>query len=220
MILDRGDELTGAVLRESAPDYQLIRSDHGDPGLARNEAVRAASGTFVTFLDGDDLWSGNWLVNGYEFLRGCRRTTVGHSECSIFFGSEPTIWLHADSEAEGFDPAYLRLDNYWDAMGFGERRVYLEFPFEANDLAAGYGHEDWLWSCVTLDAGVSHRPVPGTVHAKRRRPGSQSAKCADSDVIIRPNPLLKYAWPGPRGDPALAADADGTRQHQVSKNAG
>jgi hypothetical protein len=45
---------------------------------------------------------------------------------------------------------------------------------------------------VTLAAGIAHRPVPGTVHFKRRRENSQMAMCEKGDVVVYPNAVTGY----------------------------
>lgn len=45
----------------------------------------------------------------------------------------------------------------------------------------------WHWNVVTLRAGIPHRPVPETIHFKRRRTGSQMSLVVKNDAIIRPD---------------------------------
>jgi hypothetical protein len=171
-----------------------VVNDGGDPALSRNRAVSVSEGLFVSFLDADDLWSENWLVEAHRFCVRSPRPVIAHSECNVAFGREPVLWLHADSESPDFEPDYLRVGNYWDAMSFADRDIYLEVPFRKNDISAGYGHEDWHWNCETLLRGFPHRPVPGTIHAKRQREGSQSAICNATGVVPWPNALESYSW--------------------------
>jgi glycosyltransferase involved in cell wall biosynthesis len=195
VVLDRSDELTRSVFSEAGDfGFKLLVTDGGDPALSRNSGVKASKGKFVSFLDADDLWSENWLVNSFQFCSKTERPTICHSECNVVFGDGKHIWFHLDSEERGFDPDFLRVCNYWDSMSFGERKLFLKYPFTKNHLSAGYGHEDWHWNCVTLAEGVSHRPVPGTIHVKRRRIGSQSARCTQHDVVIWPNKITPYSW--------------------------
>lgn len=192
-VLDRPDELTRAVIQSAVGDTgNVIVTDLGDPGLARNRGVQAATGEYVAFLDGDDLWSANWLVSGVEALQAGPQL-IAHSEVNVIFGDEQYLWWHADSRSADFDPEYLLLGNYWDAMSLAPRHVYLQFPFVRNDLASGFGHEDWLFNCETLSSGIHHIPVAGTVHFKRRRPASQLSRCSSNDVVVRPNAMTRFA---------------------------
>lgn len=173
VVLDRADTLTGETLGEFfAGMGTVLETDLGDPGLARNAGVAAACGTFVAFLDGDDLWSENWLEAAFRFSRQ-QPSVIAHSACNVTFGDFEILWWHTDSESPLCDKTYMEWMNYWDAMAFLRRDLAIQYPFKANDLALGYGHEDWHWNKVTLAAGVAHKPVPETIHFKRRRPGTQ-----------------------------------------------
>lgn len=186
VVLDRGDAITAGALRDTLGDLDAVRfleTDEGDPGLARNRGIEAAQGTCATFLDGDDLWSSNWLS---EAWRACERRpdAVLHSQCNVVFGGERNVWWHVDSESALYDPLYLSWSNYWDAMSFARTSIYRDVPFRGNDLKAGYGHEDWHWNVQTVRRGIAHKPVEGTIHFKRRRPGSQMAQVVRADATI------------------------------------
>lgn len=193
LVLDRADDLTRTVLTNGlGPDALVIETDEGDPGQARNRGVEHATGQHVCFLDGDDLWSYNWLTEAYQ-LSACRPDVIAHSHCNIIFGKEKNIWWHIDSEGDLFDIRYLRWANYWDAMSFARTDIYRRYPFKANDMRIGFGHEDWHWNAMTIAAGIPHKPVPNTVHFKRRREGSVSSKVDAFFGTVWPlcNPPLK-----------------------------
>ena len=186
-VLDRVDATTQSVIDGlPAGSVRMIRSDDGDPACVRNRGVAQANGTYVAFLDGDDLWSPNWLHAAHAF---CLRNgqLVAHSEMNVVFGLQRVVWWHADSLSPGFDASYQLLGNQWDAMCFTTRQTLCNHPYLTNDLDRGYGHEDWHWNNLTLEAGIAHRPVPGTIHFKRRRPNSQLAVCIAHDAIAQPS---------------------------------
>jgi glycosyltransferase involved in cell wall biosynthesis len=185
-VLDRPDPDTAALLEAALPAARLLRVDAGDPGLARNHGIAAATGAFVALIDGDDLWSENWLAEAWGLV-AARPDAIAHSELNLTFGAERSLWWHVDSEGPLYDPTYLDWANYWDAMTMAARDIHLRFPYRANDLARGFGHEDWHWNRVTLAAGHPHKPVPGTLHFKRRRPGSQLHKANAADSVPWPD---------------------------------
>jgi glycosyltransferase involved in cell wall biosynthesis len=195
IVLDNPDEGTlhqfdGAERR----GHRVVLGDCGDPGGTRNLGVASANGEWVAFLDGDDLWSYNWLSAAHAFGKKADAPVIAHCEIQVLFGMQQGIIIHADSEGPDFNSQALRAANYWDALCFAPRHVLLTHPYRKNDVRSGFGHEDWHWNCVTLADGIAHRPVPDTVHFKRRRARSQLSLCADNDVVIWPNPVSSFEW--------------------------
>lgn len=186
VILDRADDMTCAILTRGLGGIaRIVETDEGDPGQARNRGTDHARGEYICFLDGDDLWSYNWLAEAYRLVEQ-RPDVVAHSHCNIVFGREKNIWWHIDSEGPLFDPNYLEWANYWDVMAFARTEIYRRFRFFPNDLKTGFGHEDWHWNCVTIAAGIAHKPVANTMHFKRRREGSVSAIVNERLGTVRP----------------------------------
>jgi glycosyltransferase involved in cell wall biosynthesis len=190
VVLDRASDETRAVLQTGFagrdPDsVRILETDEGDPGQARNHGIAAARGTCATFLDADDLWSYNWLSSSWEFCRK-RPDAVAQSACNVVFGDLQALWWHIDSEGPLFDPHYLAWANYWDAMSFARTEIYRSHPFRRNDLVLGFGHEDWHWSAWTIAQGIPHKPVPETVHFKRRRAGSQMSLVDRAGALVWP----------------------------------
>lgn len=194
IVLDRPDAATRMQFTGIESSHRILLTDCGDPGLARNAAVANATGTFVGFLDGDDLWSRNWLTAAHRLCAVESETTIAHSELNVIFGQAYQMWWHVDSRDSAFDAEYLKIGNYWDAMSFAARRIYLNHPYVANNIGIGFGHEDWHWNCATLANGIDHCPVKGTVHFKRRRPGTQMQLCNTAGAVPWVTPVASYGW--------------------------
>lgn len=190
VVMDRADAATKAMFRNALGEAAtMLETDFGDPGQARNHAVSNASGEVISFLDGDDLWSENWLTEGWQFC-AARPDAIGHCACIVTFGEVHGLWWHIDSEGGLFQPEYLQWSNYWDAMAIARTEVYRSNPFRANDLKLGFGHEDWHLNCATIARGIAHAPVPRTIHFKRRRSGSQMSLVEKSDSTVWPLTFL------------------------------
>lgn len=194
IVLDRPDGTTQAQAASAPAEIRIIEIDVGDPGLARNAGANGAVGNYVAYLDGDDLWSSNWLRDAHAFSTMQSAPMIAHSQIDIIFGNENALWIHVDSDNEKFNFDYLRFNNYWNAMAFAPRDILQRFPFARTDLASGFGHEDWHWNCATYAAGIHHRPVPGTVHFKRRRAGTQFAHAVAAKALPWVTPLAAYDW--------------------------
>jgi hypothetical protein len=63
----------------------------------------------------------------------------------------------------------LRAGNFWTSASFATADLHRHFPFRANAIDAGFGHEDWAFNLATIRAGVTHIAPEGTVHFVRRK---------------------------------------------------
>lgn len=192
-VLDDPDDATRTMFA-SAEEWG-VRVDEvscRDQGLARNHAVSLAHGAQLAFLDGDDLWSENWLVAAHEVCH--QGQVIGHPEADWFFGAVESVFFPVDQRDPAFDPSYLRIGNIWDAMCMAPRRAYAEIPFAPRDIDGGFAYEDWHWNMETVAGGFEHRVVPGTVHFKRRRAGSSYAKASANRSTTRHSAVLDYEW--------------------------
>ena len=86
LYLDRPDALTERLFKgfaETPESLQIV--DFGDQGQVRNAAIEKVEGTYTAFLDGDDLWSSDWLVQAMGFLQDKPDTYIAHPAFNYFF---------------------------------------------------------------------------------------------------------------------------------------
>lgn len=168
IVADMPSELTLEVVGEFGGGVtKLVKTDFGDLGPARNAGVEAASGDLVLFLDGDDLWSSNWIGCCWEEYRNSPAATILHPQYVLCFGGSNVLFAHPDWGDMSFDPRGLVIDNYWSALCGVSRTLAKQNPYPAADYGRGFGYEDWSWNVETLSKGVRHRVVGGTVHFVR-----------------------------------------------------
>ena len=175
LVLDSPDAPTEAVAAEwESRAAQVLRTEVSDLGAARNVAAERLDADWLAFLDGDDLWGEDWLVAAHAMATANSPAVpvVFHPTVNIIFGDHHSLLHHIDST----DPAFLwsrfHLHNAWTALSFVKRQVVVDLPYPRNDLANGFGFEDWSWNMAVLDAGGEHRVVPDTCHFIRRVDGS------------------------------------------------
>ena len=195
VVLDAPDPATREAFSEAEQlGCRVIEVSYGDQGPVRNEAASRASGRYVAFLDADDLWSENWLAEAYRMCESDPGRVIAHPAVNWFFGGTNYVYFLTDQTDPGFDPAYLRVANYWDTLCLAPVAAYRDIPFLTRDLAEGFAYEDWHWNMETVAAGFVHRVAPDTLHFKRRRVRSQTVEATANKSLTRPSRFLDYAW--------------------------
>ncbi|GAB3864396.1 hypothetical protein GCM10028801_33480 [Nocardioides maradonensis] len=193
VMLDRPDDATLATAEVVRDRARVEVLDLGDHGIVRNEAIGLAEGEYVAFLDGDDLWSENWLTAAYDVCRADPDRVVAHPALNWFFEGQSNLFFIADQDDPDFYAgAFLRVANPWDQLCMASRALHLAYPYPARDLAVGYAYVDWSWNLATVEAGCVHRVVEDTIHFKRRRSTSQLTLAQAASTIPWPSAL--HSW--------------------------
>ncbi len=166
VILDHPDADTESIARrEVGEDGHVHKVAFGDTATSRNHGASIATGHYVAFLDGDDLWCRSWLVDAYLLCSSQTRELVVHPEYSVYFGNEHAHTLHhVDMESSDYETEYFLSQNYWTALSFAARKTYIDTPYIKCSLKDGFGYEDWTWNHETIQKGVIHKIAPGTSH--------------------------------------------------------
>jgi glycosyltransferase involved in cell wall biosynthesis len=170
IVVDDGStDTTPQVLAEYGDKIQVIRQSNKGTAAACNVGVAAAQGTWITFLDADDIWLPEKLARQIEY---CRDTVVSHTD-SICFGAGLTSEIRRSS----FEPPYsgkvlknLLVRNFITKSTVMMRRdVYLALGgFNESYMAV----EDWpffLKVCAEHELGYCPEPVVRyRVHTKSK----------------------------------------------------
>lgn len=177
-----------------ADGWRIEEVDHRDQGKARNAYARDAQSSSVAFLDGDDLWSENWLVIAGRMMREAEAAgerIIVHPELNWFFGNAASLLVNIDQDNVLFEPRHFLFRNYYDALSLAPRQAHVDHPFADRDIAGGYAYEDMQWAIETMAAGYRHRVAKDTIIFKRRRQDSQTIRASQRGVVIRDIDCLK-----------------------------
>jgi glycosyltransferase involved in cell wall biosynthesis len=192
-MLDNANDFTKQMLGDSSSlDIQVFETEYGDQGLVRNFAVEKANGKYIAFLDGDDLWSYNWLVRAFEVCEINPGQIIAHPEYNWFFENNNNLFIHTDQESRFFNSEFLRFGNYWDSLSLTPRQIHIDHPYCERDVENGVAYEDWYWNIMTFQSGLKHKIVEDTIHFKRRRDGSQTLQASKNKTLPLNNSLFKY----------------------------
>jgi glycosyltransferase involved in cell wall biosynthesis len=193
VVLDAGDSQTTVVLEQALSagilpnDTKIVEVANANLGLSRMDGVEAAKGDYIAFMDGDDLYSKNWLTSSVGLIRRLKSNKLAiHPEINIYFGGDQRTMWHADEDE--FDVPYgaLLFDNAWTSLSVVPRSLLLELPIEPIALDGGFGYEDWHWNISAILEGVTHRTAPQTCHFIRLREESLNRKSFAKQVVVRP----------------------------------
>lgn len=170
-ILDRSDAATRKVIEVNLKrrEVRLEETNFGELSSARNHAVSIAQGSFVGFLDADDLWCREWLAAAFREAQQ-EPAAIYHPAVNVMFGAKEFLFAHPDQRDPQLSLDSLRSVNYWTSLSFAARSIYERFPYLPNRLDQGFGFEDWAWHCQTIKEGIEHRIVPQTTHFIRSKP--------------------------------------------------
>lgn len=195
LVLDDPDDTTADLADYWHRRYgcHLTFTEVRDLGLARNHASNHIDVEWLAFLDGDDLWGRDWLARAHAVATTTNATTVLHPALNIIFGDHHSLLHHIDSTDPAFRWSRFHLHNAWTALSFVSRELVIELPYPQNDLANGFGFEDWSWNMAVLDHGGQHRVVPDTCHFIRRLDGTS--------LLSRSQRALRTIYPSPSAPP-------------------
>ncbi|WP_454742150.1 glycosyltransferase [Cupriavidus necator] len=193
VVADRANQETLSYLERCKwlpAGTRILHTEHGDPGLARNEGIQAACGDYVAILDGDDLYSQDWLLEALRLNR-TNPSFVVHPDFNVYFGAERTISRHPDQRDASFRSWQLLTENAWTALCFARREVFITKSYAPTPPSSGFGYEDWHWNCDAIAAGLVHVVAPGTAHFIRlKSSGSRNAEALERSRVIRHSSLF------------------------------
>jgi len=187
--IDNGDDATSGYFAryDNDPRISVFHNHFGDLGMSRNFLAQQARGTYVAFLDADDLVSPNWLVTALDLLVASPDEVIVHPAAVLIFqhsgGSAPVLWLQNPSNDKWLDTQIMLGHNRWAAVYATTRELVCRLPYQPT--GKGIGYEDWSFNTQTVAAGVRHAAAPDTVMFYRKRNNSLLQQ-SDQQHVLQP----------------------------------
>lgn len=176
--------------------------EEADLGRTRNAVLERCSAKYVAFLDSDDLFSENWLVEGVKILRQAERDgrrVIVHPEMNWLFDGGTSVLTKPNQSDPLFSPYYFQVSNYYDSLFMAPRRAHQEISFIHRDIPNGLSFQDWQFSIESMAAGWEHVHARDTVIFKRRRDSSLVTESSARKSIIRQLPAMAIDQVGKLG---------------------
>lgn len=146
IIVDDGstDHTEDVVSSFKSKKIKYFKIPNGERAKARNFGVQKACGSFVTFLDSDDLLLPNFFEQADKFISN-KPETVFFSLGYQMLSPEGKI-LYRVNQRKGNLAKQLTTGNHLSCIAvFVERNVFLENPFNENrNLSGTEDYELWL----------------------------------------------------------------------------
>jgi glycosyltransferase involved in cell wall biosynthesis len=192
--LDTATDATASYFRNPRFDHwERWELEEGDLGRARNAIVPRTDGRLIAFLDADDLFSENWLVEAVHVLtaaaeRGER--AMAHPELNVIFDGTRSMLVNIPDDSPLFTPHYLYVRHWYDSLLMAPREAHLEIPYVSRDVPNGLSFQDYQFTIESLGEGWRHLVVPDTIIFKRRRDFSLVTESNTRRSIVRSLPAM------------------------------
>ena len=192
--LDNPTARTQAYFEQAAfHDWEHWVLHEGDPGRVRTAVVPRTEGRFIAFLDGDDLFSENWLADGVAVLKQAEddgERLIAHPELNVIFDGGSQLNHNLGQDSPLFTPHFLYVRNCYDTLCLTPRQAHLDVPYGGRDIANGISREDWQFAVETMSRGWRHVVVPDTIIFKRRRDSSLMVESGQRKTLVRSLPEM------------------------------
>ena len=192
IVVDDGGNDDTAEVVESFDDARIIyvKKKNEERAAARNFGIRLSKGSYVTFLDSDDLFNPNHLEVAFNFLLKENHPDVFHIGYDVIFPNGRILYPWKPLP----DPANEKLleGNFLSCLGvFVKREILIENPFNEYRPISGSGEDYELW--LRLAARFPIRTCPEST-ARLVNHETRGVLLSNVSSLLRHSDLLRNSW--------------------------
>ncbi len=159
VINDGSTDKSLASLESFGNKIKIIDQENKGAGAARNEGIKIAQGSYLAFLDADDLWIDNKLEQQINYLKNHPETEIVSGFVEQFISPE----LSAE-DSNKLNPLLQNMPGYLPGAILIKKTDFLKVGYFNEQLQLG---EFIDWHSRAIDLGLSHHVLP-TKLLKRR----------------------------------------------------
>lgn len=109
---DGSTDGTTELLASYGDRLTVVRQANGGPGAARNLAAQSAAGSYLAFLDSDDLWF-PWTLDVYASI------VIGDSQAPVFVAGKPAVFREK-AELQAYSEDRVAFTSFPDYFASGQ----------------------------------------------------------------------------------------------------
>lgn len=172
--------------------FALYENFFKDSGASRNFCIEKAAGTFVTFIDGDDLVSKYWLADALKHLsENHTQDIVAHPALTVEFDAVSNIVTKHGEIDRTTDSLLSVFANRWNVVLMTKRSLLVKHPYCVDPQ--GYGFEDWNLNNRFIYAGYHNILIPESViFVRRKAVNSRWSAQQGAQSIVRSSELTSF----------------------------
>jgi glycosyltransferase involved in cell wall biosynthesis len=191
---DSTPEIVTEYARREPDRVRLVRnSDRAGPCRRRNDAIAAARGDLIAWIDQDDLWLPTKTARQVEVLENEPEVGVVYSRYETFDSEtgERLAWGDPSEEAEGdiLVPLFVNGCFIASLTALFRREVLTRRALRLRETDFSFGDDYFLWLTLALDWRVVR--LNEVLARYRRHPGSESVRLAQTNFHLRRIALLR-----------------------------
>lgn len=220
--LDIPDQETQRVADVFCSDYFKLNTyvvNYGDLASCRNFLVSKSKGKYCMFIDGDDLFSEDYLSAAYALASSSKEECVYSPEYLVSFGQHDYIVKKLDFNSPNFHVINCFETNYFISQSFAAKKIFQEIRYRPNDN--GFGMEDWDWNNTAIAKGYKFYNVPDNIFFYRRKKQSMITEQVSKKAALRPNELFEprkfCSYPSYSLEPATKSATRGIFKNNLIK---
>ena len=152
IVVDDGSMDETAVIVNSYPEVRYQYQEHQGVSMARNKAIEASTGSYITFLDSDDLWVPGRIAHSVSFFENNPGIDYILTKQELFHEKGCAL-------PEGFSPSRLGTPEHSEGTGvMMARKACFDRIGKFNPLFSK--GEDLEWIARATDEGLKMARIP------------------------------------------------------------